>query len=51
MDIRYHLPSNNGSVANMHLGSRDYLVQQNWVNDSGRYCSLSYPNQETPYSS
>ena len=35
--------ADNGSVANMHLGSRDYLVQQNWVNDSGGYCSLSYP--------
>lgn len=43
-------PSANGSIANMHLGSRDYLVQQNWVNDSGGYCSLTYPNRETPYS-
>lgn len=43
-------PSNNGSIANMHLGSRDYLIQQNWVNDSGGYCSLTYPNKETPYS-
>jgi hypothetical protein len=43
-------PSANNSVANMHLGSRDYLIQQNWVNDSGGYCSLSYPNKETPYS-
>lgn len=43
-------PSANSSIANLHLGSRDYLIQQNWVNDSGGYCSLSYPNKETPYS-
>jgi hypothetical protein len=34
-------PGNNSS-ANMRLGSRDYLVQQNWVNASGGYCALSY---------
>lgn len=32
----------NGSYANMALGSRNYLIQQNWVNRSGGYCSLSY---------
>ncbi len=32
----------NGSRANMTLGTRDYLIQQNWVNDLGGYCDLSY---------
>jgi hypothetical protein len=32
----------NGSVANMTLGTRDYLIQANWVNDAGGYCSTSY---------
>jgi hypothetical protein len=32
----------NGSLANMRLGSRDFLIQQNWVNASGGYCALSY---------
>lgn len=35
--------SHNGALANMHLGSRDFLIQQNWVNASGGYCALSYP--------
>jgi hypothetical protein len=33
----------NGSKANMNLGSKDYLIQQNWVNANGGYCALSYP--------
>ena len=34
----------NGARANMHLGARDYLIQQNWVNAPHRgYCGLSYP--------
>jgi hypothetical protein len=34
---------NNGTgTANVHLGSRDYLIQQNWVNASGGYCSMSF---------
>jgi len=33
----------NGSVANMKLGTRDYLIQRNWVNASGGYCALHYP--------
>jgi hypothetical protein len=37
----YHV--SNGSLANMRLGSRDYLIQQNWVNASGGYCAVSYP--------
>ncbi len=32
----------NGSAANMHLGTRDYLIQQNWVNALGGYCAKSY---------
>jgi hypothetical protein len=32
----------NGSHANMKLGLRDYLIQQNWVNAGGGYCALSY---------
>jgi hypothetical protein len=32
----------NGSQANIRLGSRDYLIQQNWVNAAGGYCALSY---------
>ncbi len=31
-----------GGVANMKLGGRDFLVQQNWVNASGGYCASSY---------
>jgi Phosphate-induced protein 1 conserved region/Bacterial Ig-like domain (group 3) len=31
----------NGSKANMQLGGKDYLIQQNWVNASGGYCALS----------
>jgi len=29
------------SKANMSLGGKDYLIQQNWVNASGGYCALS----------
>jgi len=32
----------NGALANMKLGTRDYLIQQNWVNASGGYCAKSY---------
>ncbi|MEP6756764.1 MAG: hypothetical protein ABJA67_14765 [Chthonomonadales bacterium] len=32
----------NGSLYNMTLGSRNYLIQQNWVNASGGYCAKSY---------
>lgn len=35
--------SANGSTANMRLGTRDFLIQQNWVNASGGYCAKSYP--------
>jgi hypothetical protein len=32
----------NGSVANMNLGGKDYLIQQNWVNAGSGYCALKY---------
>jgi len=34
--------SPNGATANMKIGNRHYLVQQNWVNAKGGYCGLSY---------
>ncbi len=34
--------ASNGSKYNMTLGSRQYLIQQNWVNASGGYCAVSY---------
>ena len=33
----------NGGVANVKLGTRDYLIQQNWVNGSNQRCALSFP--------
>jgi len=35
--------ASNGSLYNLALGARQYLIQQNWVNASGGYCALSYP--------
>src|SRR3954469_20020326 len=35
-------PASNGSQANMKLGSLDFLIQQNWVNANGGYCSLKW---------
>ena len=32
----------NGTLANMKLGTLDYLIQRNWVNAAGGYCALSY---------
>ena len=32
----------NGSKYNMTLGSREYLIQQNWVNANGGFCALSH---------
>jgi hypothetical protein len=32
----------NGSKYNVTLGGTQYLIQQNWVNASGGYCSMSY---------
>jgi hypothetical protein len=34
--------SSNGGTANMKLGARDYLIQQNWVNASGGFCAKSF---------
>ena len=31
-----------GALANMTLGSRDYLIQRNWVNASGGFCAKSF---------
>jgi len=33
--------SMNGAKANMLLGGRDYLIQQDWVNANGGFCALS----------
>jgi hypothetical protein len=33
----------NGSKANVRWGSRDFLIQRNWLNASGGLCTLSYP--------
>jgi len=32
----------NGSIANVKLGTRDFLIQRNWVNAGSGGCSLSY---------
>jgi phosphate-induced protein 1 len=34
--------ASNGSLYNVTLGGNKYLIQQNWVNASGGYCSMSY---------
>lgn len=34
--------TSNGARANVHLGTRDYLIQQNWVNSGSGYCALKY---------
>ncbi len=36
--------ASNGSETNMHLGGRDYLIQQNWLNAQNGMCALSYVN-------
>ena len=33
----------NGSGTNVHWGSRDFLIQQNWVNAGGGSCAVAYP--------
>ena len=35
--------SSGGALANVHLGTRDFLIQRNWVNAAGGYCSMQYP--------
>ncbi|WKE66385.1 hypothetical protein PVT67_03800 [Gallaecimonas kandeliae] len=32
----------NGATANVNLGGRDWLLQQNWLNANGGLCTLSY---------
>ena len=32
----------NGATANMNLGGKDFLVQQNWVNTNGGGCRLAW---------
>jgi hypothetical protein len=34
--------ASNGSQYNITLGGTNYLIQRNWVNASGGYCSMSY---------
>ena len=37
-----YVTSYNGARANMRLGVRDFLIQQNWVNNPRKgYCGLS----------
>ena len=35
----YTMP--NGSLANVQLGGKDYMIQQNWANVQGGYCTMS----------
>ena len=34
--------ASNGALYNVTMGSRNYLIQRNWVNAGGGYCSMSY---------
>lgn len=34
--------TSNGGLANMKLGTRDFLIQRNWVNAGGGFCATSY---------
>lgn len=34
--------ASNGSKYNVTFGSRQYLIQRNWVNASGGYCAMSF---------
>lgn len=40
--------ASNGTMANMKLGARDFLIQRNWVNAGGGSCALSYAASTTP---
>src|SRR6185437_16117796 len=35
--------ASNGSAYNVTLGSRQYLIQQNFVNDGSGYCAMQWP--------
>jgi hypothetical protein len=37
----------NGSMANVTLGGREFLLQQNWLNAGGGSCALSYEAPQT----
>jgi hypothetical protein len=39
-----------GAWANMRLGQRNYLIQQNWVNAGGGSCALSYSASSANFS-
>jgi hypothetical protein len=42
-DVKYAaMPHDIGATANMNLGGKDFLVQQNWVNANGGSCRLSW---------
>ena len=50
---RYTVPSPVGLInnANAKVGSRNYLIQSNWVNIGGGCCAMSFPfPQGCPYS-
>ena len=34
----------NGGTANVRLGARDFLIQQEWVNADGGFCAMSFNN-------
>ncbi|HTG91724.1 MAG TPA: hypothetical protein VL866_04015 [Pyrinomonadaceae bacterium] len=36
-------PSSNGGPANIRLGQRDYMLQQNWVNARKAFCAMGAP--------
>jgi len=39
----------NGSIANVQLGPRNFLLQEDWVNASGGYCSIGLPQNTRFY--
>jgi hypothetical protein len=39
----------NGSIANLRLGSRDFLIQEDWVNAGGGSCSIGLPQNTRFY--
>lgn len=38
-------PSANGGPANIRMGQRDLMLQQNWVNARKGYCAMARPQQ------
>lgn len=40
-----HCPASNGGPANIRLGQRDFMLQQNWVNARKGYCAMAAPQQ------